>query len=75
MSRMASGQSQRLDGIIFVEHHLARQFGVIFSLSQPLPPKWPPHMFSLLCEDPATNGSDHAIKVVKLANRSQALAK
>ena len=32
MIRVASGQSQRLDGIIFVEHHLAPQFGVIFSL-------------------------------------------
>ena len=38
MSRMVSGQSQRLDGIIFVEHHLARQFGVIFSLCAAVTP-------------------------------------
>ena len=73
---MDSGQSQRLDGIIVVEQHLhPANLELYLVFAQPLPPNWPPHMFSLLCEDPATNGSDHAIKVVKLANRSRAVAK
>ena len=51
---MAIGQSQRLDGIIVVEHHLhPANLELYLVFAQPLPPNWPPHMFSLLCEDPA----------------------